>query len=403
MRAAGEAAIASARADGRWEAAYAGPATIEVPDDLTAALAREPAARAAFEQLTSQNRYAILYRVTSAKRADTRARRVQQFVAMLARRRDRVPAAATRPRLRRRCARSEPCRHAASEERSRARGGRRLPRGARALRRCRSRGARARCGGRRGRVPPGGRDHLLAGRRADPAPARGPQRGGRGRARRSRARPHGERRAVRARVDALGAAARLRRTCCRGHALLPDPRGDRARGARAPGGDELRRALPALVADPARGRAAGASSRRGEPARGLADSRRARAVRARHADPGCRRADDRSRAVRRRGGPRRRLARDRHRPRPAQPRGRGRPARGRARLGGDDGARLQLRARAPRGGRAARDARPRGAPLPGRLRCGPPARRRRRLRPARGRHAILVPPAPVDRPRGEPR
>ena len=85
MRPPGEAAVASARADGRWEAAYAGPATIEVPDDLTAALAREPAARAAFERLTSQNRYAILYRVTSAKRADTRAKRVQQFVAMLAR------------------------------------------------------------------------------------------------------------------------------------------------------------------------------------------------------------------------------------------------------------------------------------------------------------------------------
>ncbi len=81
---AGEAAIASAREDGRWEAAYAGPATIEVPDDLAAALARRPDARAAFEQLTSQNRYAILYRVTGAKRPDTRARRIEQFVAMLA-------------------------------------------------------------------------------------------------------------------------------------------------------------------------------------------------------------------------------------------------------------------------------------------------------------------------------
>ena len=85
MSPAGEAAIASARADGRWEAAYAGPAAIEVPDDLTAALAREPGARAAFERCTSQNRYAILYRVTSARRADTRARRVEEFVAMLAR------------------------------------------------------------------------------------------------------------------------------------------------------------------------------------------------------------------------------------------------------------------------------------------------------------------------------
>ena len=93
----GEAAIASARADGRWEAAYAGPATIEVPDDLAAALARRPDARAAFEQLTSQNRYAILYRVAGAKRPDTRAKRIEQFVAMLREGRHRVPAEAPGP------------------------------------------------------------------------------------------------------------------------------------------------------------------------------------------------------------------------------------------------------------------------------------------------------------------
>jgi uncharacterized protein YdeI (YjbR/CyaY-like superfamily) len=81
----GLAAVAAAQADGRWEAAYAGPATIEVPADLAAALAVEPAAKAMFEILTSQNRYAVLLRIDSAKRAETRARRIEQFVAMLAR------------------------------------------------------------------------------------------------------------------------------------------------------------------------------------------------------------------------------------------------------------------------------------------------------------------------------
>jgi uncharacterized protein YdeI (YjbR/CyaY-like superfamily) len=85
MRPAGIAAVERAKADGRWEEAYAGPATIEVPDDLAAALRAQPAAQATFEVLTSQNRYAVLYRIDSAKRADTRARRIEQFVAMLAR------------------------------------------------------------------------------------------------------------------------------------------------------------------------------------------------------------------------------------------------------------------------------------------------------------------------------
>ncbi len=85
MHAAGLAAVAAARADGRWEAAYAGPAKITVPDDLAAALAAEPRAAAMFEILTSQNRYSVLLRIESAKRADTRARRIEQFVAMLAR------------------------------------------------------------------------------------------------------------------------------------------------------------------------------------------------------------------------------------------------------------------------------------------------------------------------------
>jgi uncharacterized protein YdeI (YjbR/CyaY-like superfamily) len=85
MHAAGVAAVEQAKADGRWDAAYAGQAGMEVPPDLGAALAAEPRARAMFEILTSQNRYSVLYRVESAKRADTRARRIDQFVAMLSR------------------------------------------------------------------------------------------------------------------------------------------------------------------------------------------------------------------------------------------------------------------------------------------------------------------------------
>jgi uncharacterized protein YdeI (YjbR/CyaY-like superfamily) len=85
MHPAGLAAVAAAKADGRWEAAYAGPATIEVPADLAAALRKEPKAKAMFEILTSQNRYAVLYRIVGAKREETRARNIKRFVAMLAR------------------------------------------------------------------------------------------------------------------------------------------------------------------------------------------------------------------------------------------------------------------------------------------------------------------------------
>jgi uncharacterized protein YdeI (YjbR/CyaY-like superfamily) len=85
MRPAGIAEVERAKRDGRWHAAYAGQAKMEVPTDLATALAGHPKAEAMFEVLTSQNRYAVLYRIQSAKRADTRARRVEQFVAMLAR------------------------------------------------------------------------------------------------------------------------------------------------------------------------------------------------------------------------------------------------------------------------------------------------------------------------------
>jgi uncharacterized protein YdeI (YjbR/CyaY-like superfamily) len=85
MHAGGVAQVERAKADGRWEAAYAGQASIEVPDDLARALAAEPRAQAMFEILTSQNRYAVLYRIDAAKRAATRARRIEQYVAMLTR------------------------------------------------------------------------------------------------------------------------------------------------------------------------------------------------------------------------------------------------------------------------------------------------------------------------------
>ena len=84
MQPAGLAEVERARADGRWDAAYAGQATIVIPDDLAAALAADPVAAAFFTTLTSQNRYAILYRLTTVKRAETRARKVAQYVQMLA-------------------------------------------------------------------------------------------------------------------------------------------------------------------------------------------------------------------------------------------------------------------------------------------------------------------------------
>jgi uncharacterized protein YdeI (YjbR/CyaY-like superfamily) len=74
-----------ARADGRYQVAYAGPATIEVPADLAAALEANPKALAMFQNLNRQNRYAILYRITTARRQETRARRVEQLVDMLER------------------------------------------------------------------------------------------------------------------------------------------------------------------------------------------------------------------------------------------------------------------------------------------------------------------------------
>lgn len=78
------AAVTRAKAAGNWDVAYTGSATIEVPHDFAAALAANRQASQAFLQLDATNRYAILYRVTSAHRKDTRARRIAEFVTMLA-------------------------------------------------------------------------------------------------------------------------------------------------------------------------------------------------------------------------------------------------------------------------------------------------------------------------------
>lgn len=76
--------VEQAKADGRWTAAYAGQKTAEVPDDLRQALEANPKAQALFATLNGANRYAILYRIQDAKKPETRARRIAQFVTMLA-------------------------------------------------------------------------------------------------------------------------------------------------------------------------------------------------------------------------------------------------------------------------------------------------------------------------------
>lgn len=83
MHPAGVAAVERAKQNGRWEAAYDSHRTSEVPDDLEKALAGNPAAKAFFATLTAQNRYAILFRLHSAKKAETRQRRLDQFILML--------------------------------------------------------------------------------------------------------------------------------------------------------------------------------------------------------------------------------------------------------------------------------------------------------------------------------
>jgi uncharacterized protein YdeI (YjbR/CyaY-like superfamily) len=85
MRPAGRTQVDRAKADGRWDKAYGGAGALEVPDDLAAALAAEPKAQAMFEILTSANRFAVVFRVNDAKRPETRAKRITQYVEQLAR------------------------------------------------------------------------------------------------------------------------------------------------------------------------------------------------------------------------------------------------------------------------------------------------------------------------------
>jgi uncharacterized protein YdeI (YjbR/CyaY-like superfamily) len=85
MTEAGRAAVDAAKADGRWEAAYSGQSSAEVPEDLAAAIAAVPEAQAMFDVLSSVNRYALIYRTNSVKQASTRARKIAGFVEMLAR------------------------------------------------------------------------------------------------------------------------------------------------------------------------------------------------------------------------------------------------------------------------------------------------------------------------------
>jgi len=85
MQAPGLAQIEAARSDGRWARAYDGARASAVPDDLTAALDALPRAKAFFETISSSNRYAVLWRIQTAVKPETRARRIAQFVQMLAR------------------------------------------------------------------------------------------------------------------------------------------------------------------------------------------------------------------------------------------------------------------------------------------------------------------------------
>jgi len=85
MEPAGLREIERAKSDGRWEAAYDSPSTATIPPDLQAALDKNHRAQSFFKTLNSQNRYAVLFRIQTAKKAETRIKRIQQFVQMLER------------------------------------------------------------------------------------------------------------------------------------------------------------------------------------------------------------------------------------------------------------------------------------------------------------------------------
>ena len=83
MRPAGLREIERAREDGRWDDAYDSPTTATVPDDFQQALDADPGAREFFESLGSTKRYSFLYRIADAKRPETRARRIAEYVELL--------------------------------------------------------------------------------------------------------------------------------------------------------------------------------------------------------------------------------------------------------------------------------------------------------------------------------
>lgn len=85
MKPPGRAQVEAAKADGRWEAAYAPASKASVPPDLQAALDQNPQAAAFFATLTGANRYAILYRIGAVKKPETRARKIAAFIDMLER------------------------------------------------------------------------------------------------------------------------------------------------------------------------------------------------------------------------------------------------------------------------------------------------------------------------------
>ncbi|MEO6301107.1 MAG: YdeI/OmpD-associated family protein [Paracoccaceae bacterium] len=85
MTPAGLAQVAAARANGRWETAYSGGKNADLPDDFLDAVAADPKAQEALKILDTKNRYAIYYRLTTAKRPETRAKKIAEYVAMLAR------------------------------------------------------------------------------------------------------------------------------------------------------------------------------------------------------------------------------------------------------------------------------------------------------------------------------
>jgi len=100
MKPPGLAEVERAKRDGRWEAAYASQSRATVPSDLAKALAANPRAARFFETLKSHDRYAVLFRVHTAKKPETRAARIESFVAMLARHEKLHPSKPRRPRVR---------------------------------------------------------------------------------------------------------------------------------------------------------------------------------------------------------------------------------------------------------------------------------------------------------------